>query len=118
MSEKRIKQVESFTANIYVGLKHRPTGTVYGLDVARKVIQGYVDEAKLCVTLTPTEYIYTGGSEPGFIVGLISYPRFPSAPATIEAHAMALAKLLKQKCRQFKVTTVFPDITVMHGNYK
>lgn len=31
----------------------------------------------MCVTVTPTKYVYTGGDEDGVIVGLINYPRFP-----------------------------------------
>lgn len=31
----------------------------------------------LCVTVTPTEYVYTHGCEQGAIVGLINYARFP-----------------------------------------
>jgi hypothetical protein len=111
-------KVPTFTAQIYVGLKHRPTGVVYGLDVARNVIQQYVDEFPLCVTLTPTEYIYVKGSEPGFVVGLINYPRFPSTPERITAHAMELGKRLRKACRQFKVSIVFPEKTVMLGSSK
>ena len=113
-----MRKVTTFTAHIYVGLKHRPTGIVYGLDVARKIIQEYVDAAGLCVTLTPTEYIYTNGGEPGFIVGLINYPRFPSTPEQIAAHAMDLGKRLRKACRQFKVSIVFPETTIMLGSCK
>ena len=31
----------------------------------------------MCVTVTPTKYVYTDGEEDGVIVGIINYPRFP-----------------------------------------
>jgi hypothetical protein len=40
-----------------------------------------------CVTVTPTEYVYTGGREAGAIIGLINYPRFPKTPADIDSEA-------------------------------
>jgi len=61
---------------------------------ARDIAQAYVNEVGLCVTVTPTEYVYTGGLEQGAAVGLVNYPRFPSDPTTIWSHAEALAHRL------------------------
>lgn len=108
-----ITTVPTFTANIYVGYKHRPTGELIQESVVRSAIQGYVDAAGLCVTFTPTSYIYTNGNELGVIVGLINYPRFPSTPEVIREHALAIAEMLLTVCRQFKVSVVMPDETVM-----
>lgn len=47
------------------------------INVAKQVIREYVIEHPACVTINPTDYIYTGGEEAGFVVGLIYYPRFP-----------------------------------------
>lgn len=52
-------------------------------------------ERGLCVTVTPTTYVYTGGFEPGACVRLINYPRFPSEPKAIEARAFELAERLR-----------------------
>jgi hypothetical protein len=49
------------------------------VDYARQ----YCDEHGLCVTVTPTIYVYTGGQEVGLAVGLINYPRFRSTPQEI-----------------------------------
>lgn len=46
-------------------------------NAAREICRAYCDEVGYCVTVTPTSYVYTGGEESGFIVGLINYPRFP-----------------------------------------
>lgn len=72
----------------------------------------YCDEVGLCVTCTPTTFIYTGGEEEGYIVGLINYPRFPSDPATIWAHAETLAARLRVEAGQDSYTIQAPDKTV------
>lgn len=58
---------------------------------AAQAIRAECKRKGLCVTLTPTTYIYTGGEEVGFIVGLRNYPRFPSTPECLETRARALA---------------------------
>ena len=45
--------------------------------LAKEAAQRYCDQIGLCVTVTETEYVYTGGSEKGVVIGLINYPRFP-----------------------------------------
>lgn len=65
----------------------------------------------LCVTIEPTKYIYTGGEEAGFVVGLINYPRFPSTYEDLLVRAKDLAiKLLDQTCQR-SVLIVTPQIT-------
>ena len=68
---------------------------------AKQIAQAYCDDVGLCVTVTATEYVYTNGSEPGVIVGLINYPRFPKYShellETAEALAMKLLKGLDQQ---------------------
>lgn len=105
--------VETFTASIYVGRRMRYSGAIVGEQTALEWLQKRVDEVGLCVTFTPTTFIYTNGSEPGFIVGLINYPRFPSTPDLIRAQALDIAKELRAMMGQLKVTVVFPDVTTM-----
>lgn len=108
-----IKTVKTFHCNIYVGFKQRETGLhIDGLSV-HEAIRKYVDAVGLCVSVTDTEYVYSYGSEPGIIVGLINYPRFPSDPAAIKAHATAIAEMLLKVCKQLKVTIVMPEDTIM-----
>lgn len=108
-----METVRTFTAIVYVGLKVHETGVIFDIDVATKVIQAFVDSVGLCVTVTPTTFIYTNGHEPGISVGLINYPRFPSERIDIRDKALTLAKLLRETLSQFKVSVVFPDETVM-----
>jgi hypothetical protein len=107
-------------ATIYVGVKalknrddrsgHVP---LFWKRKARWLLQKHVDCIGLCVTFTPTTFIYTKGNEPGFSVGLINYPRFPSTRLDIRQHALAIGYLMLREFKQFKVSIVFPDETVM-----
>jgi hypothetical protein len=106
-----MKIEKTFTATIYVGRKVRYDGRVHRLDAIRKALSAYVNEVGLCVTLTETEFIYSNGGEMGVAVGLINYPRFPSEPVKVRAHALKIAEMLMKVCEQMKVTIVFPDAT-------
>jgi hypothetical protein len=54
--------------------------------------------------------------ELGVAVGLINYPRFPSTPEDINAHAIALATRLKEAFNQKRMSIVTPQTTVMLGD--
>jgi hypothetical protein len=106
-------EAKTYTAQIYVGLRTGYTEKIRSLDEVRDICQMYVDEAGLCVSVTPTEFIYTSGREPGAVVGLIHYPRFPSTPSQLEQHALSLAQLLQEGLEQYRVSVVLYDRTVM-----
>lgn len=80
-----VKDVPTYVATIYVG------GDVA---VAREFLRRECYERGLCVTVTPTTFIYTGGEETGIAVGLVNYPRFPSEPFQIFDRACMLASRL------------------------
>jgi hypothetical protein len=61
-----------------------------------------------CVTVTPTEYIYSGGQESGVIVGLINYPRFPATQAEIDEQAELLGALMADDLHQRSYTIETP----------
>lgn len=69
-------------------------------DTAKRYLRRYCYEIGLCVTVTPTDFIYTGGEETGFVVGLLSYPRFNQLRATIREHATQIARALIVECCQ------------------
>jgi hypothetical protein len=108
-----ISSVSTFTATIYVGLKYHYDGEVIDRNAVNAAIQEYVDRIGLCVTVTDTTYLYTNGNEPGVAVGFINYPRFPSTPERIRELALQLAEILLKTCRQWKVSVVMPDETLM-----
>ena len=80
-------------------------------DKAREICRKFCDEEGLCVTVTPTTYVYTGGQESGVIVGLINYPRFPSEPSSIEQIATLLALELMHRLEQQSVSIQSPEVT-------
>ncbi len=70
----------------------------------------------LCVTATPTDFIFTGGSEAGAAIGLINYPRFPSTPEKIKTDALELARTLMAECCQRSCTVAWSDGTAYLEN--
>lgn len=111
-----MKQVDTFVAKIYVGFLEMDSGVMHSLDEAQVVCQEYVDRVGLCVTLDPTQFIYTGGGEPGCVVGLINYPRFASDPDSILWRAIELGRKLMVTFRQYRVSVVTTTDTYMLEN--
>lgn len=100
-------EVASYPVTIFVAGEH-------GLHEIDRECQRYCDEIGLCVTLTRADYIYTGGRESGFAIGLINYPRFPSEAEDIFARAEELARRIIENefCRVQSATVQAPDRTV------
>lgn len=96
-------EAPSYPVSIFVG------GSTWE---AETICLAYCDQVGLCVTVTETAYCYTGGETAGVIVGLINYPRFPSTPDAIFAHAEALALRLIEGLRQQSASIQAPDKTV------
>lgn len=70
-----------------------------------------------CVSVTPTTFVFTGGSETGAIVGLINYPRFPHQDTGILwQKALALAADILTASHQRSCTVVTPDETCLVEN--
>lgn len=108
--------VPTYQATIYCGLREGCDGTTHLLQEARDICQEYADKVGLCVSFTPTEFIYNGGREPGISVGLINYPRFPADVPTIQERALILAMKLKHAFKQNRVSVVCTDKTCMLGD--
>lgn len=108
-----MKEVQTFIANIYLGLKEDYDGEVKSIEEVYDVCQQYCNVYGLCVTVSPTRFIYTNGNEDGCCIGLINYPRFPSANEKITDLAIGLAEILKQDFKQNRVSVVTSDKTYM-----
>jgi hypothetical protein len=107
--------IDTYWATIYVGLKEGYDGVVHSAEEAKDICQAYVNNGGAAVTVTETEFIYKHGREPGVIVGLINYPRFPKKSEEIRAVAVKIAQRLKDAFKQHRVSVLFPDHTVMLG---
>jgi len=95
--------VPTYTASIYVG---------GSLSEAMRTARRFCDEEGLCVTVEPVSYVYTRGSTDGVRVGLINYPRFPTAPEAIFALAEKLTLILIEDLGQESASIVATDKTV------
>ncbi len=82
------------------------------IEVAKQVLREECMREGLCVTIEPTAYIYTGGEEAGYVVGLNNYPRFPMSEHQMDARAKALALLLLERTYQHSCMVQYPDTTV------
>jgi hypothetical protein len=105
--------VESFNAQIWVGLRVGYTDKLHTLDDVREICDRYVNDVKYCVTITPTEFRYVDGNEPGVIVGLVNYPRFPISVPGLVTRATELAGYLMDELEQFRVTVTTPNKSYM-----
>jgi hypothetical protein len=107
--------VDTFTANIYVGLHNIDKDITYDIILVKSICSDYCNEVGGCVTVTPTKFIYTKGQEKGCIVGFINYPRFPSDMNTILKRALDLAERLRVELGQRRVSVVTTNKTYMLG---
>ncbi len=64
------------------------------VEVAKQIIREVCLTRGLCVTVTPTQYVYTGGEEAGYVVGLLNYPRFPCTKEVLAVTAKGLCNNL------------------------
>lgn len=94
--------LETYTVRIYMA---------GDIETAKRWLRHEVWREGLCVTVEPTTFIYTGGEEEGFVVGLINYPRFPSDPASILIRARIIAAGLVSECAQRSALVLAPDVT-------
>lgn len=82
---------------------------------AFNVCMEYCERVGFCVTLNGTGYIYRGKGRgihsPGFVVGLINYPRFPMTQEQLWERASDLAELLREACEAESYTIQAPDRT-------
>lgn len=60
------------------------------IEPAKQAIRAACLPGGLCVTIESTLFIYAGGEEQGFVIGLVNYPRFPATEAVIIDQARTL----------------------------
>lgn len=79
--------------------------------VAEVACQRFAASVGMCVTVTPTCFVYTGGRETGVEVVFRSYPRFPAAPQDCWPLAVELAEQLVVEMGQATAMVVGPTET-------
>lgn len=83
---------------------------------ARRICRQFCMDHGFCVTVTATDFVYTGGCEGGVIVGCINYPRFPSETSELWAKAEMLAEALKAGLCQHSYTLTGNDKTTWRSD--
>lgn len=78
---------------------------------AKQIIRQYCYEVGFCVTIEPCTYIYSGGEEEGFRIGLLDYPRFPLGKIELNDRAYVLANQLCAGLFQGSFTLMNPEET-------
>ena len=78
-----IKTARAYTATLFV------TG-----EGVVEACQEFCNDVGLCVSIKENLYVFTGGSEKGYEITLINYPRFPKTPDDIWKTAEKLAVYL------------------------
>lgn len=98
----KTKRCPTYWARIYIA------GPI---EVAKQIIRAECLHKGLCVTVEPTTYIYTGGEEAGYVVGLNNYPRFAMSEHEIDERARGLARMLIDGTHQHSAMLQTPEIT-------
>lgn len=115
-----MKTLPSYNVQIWVGLKEcfgEGAIHIHTLDEVYEICDLFINEISDCVSVTETSFRYKGNSEPGVVVGYITYPRFPKEPEEILTRAIMLADRLMKGLNQYKVTITTPDNSIMLENY-
>lgn len=107
-----MKILKSFNVQIWCGLRESYTDKIHTLEETEHICENFVNDIKECITITPTKFKYVGGSEDGFIIGLISYPLYPRKQKEILNRAFTLSEILLRELKQEKIT-----ITTPHKSY-
>ena len=114
-----MKIKKSFYAKICLGFREGYTQKVHTLEEVYTFCHQYCNSIGLCVTITPTRFIYTKGQgiadgyEDGCFIELISYPRFPQSKYDIVGTAIELTKLFMTEFKQTRISIVTSDQTYL-----
>lgn len=95
-----MKQEKTYWAKIYL------SGSI---ELIKNACREYCLQVGLCVTVTPTLFIYTGGEEYGVEIGLINYPRFPDTKEGILKKAIELAEKCRDASFQWSYLVMTPE---------
>lgn len=107
MKVKNTKDVDTYWAEICIAGDYQE---------AKSALRKYTIDNKLCVTLTKTDFIYTGGAEEGVLIRIVNYPRFPKDYHSINVISWDLAKYLMEELSQLTALVVTPHTTHWFNN--
>lgn len=94
----------SYSVRIFVGTQDGYSGNFTPVEYIKSRLQEFMDNAGGCVTVTETEFIYTGGNEKGVIIEIINYPRFGTSRKKLWKVAEVIASNLMIELNQYRVS--------------
>lgn len=77
-----------------------------------EICRKYCFKTHLCVTVTPSEFVYTAGQEAGALIRLINYPKYPRSKDKLWKMAVKLAKILWAETYQETILVLADDKTM------
>lgn len=99
-------KVDSFNTQIFIA---------GDASIAKQVCRKFCMEVGQCISVSETNYIYTGGEEKGVIIGFINYPRFPLEKEEIVKQAERLGHQLMKKLCQYSFSIQTPENTFFYS---
>ena len=112
MNEHRLR---TLLANIYLGLQEGYVGPTHEIAELLEYCAAFCRKVDTTVSVTPTVFVYSKGSELGAIIGLI-HAHSPCREEEIRRNSLELAKALLDEFNQTTVSVVFPDETIVFEN--
>lgn len=114
IEKNKINKIEtdSYNVQIWIGTREGYSKKYHTYKEVQAIVDEIVNEG-YCLSITKTEFRYLNGFEPGIIIGLIKYPRFPKTNEEILEKAIEIAKIFKEKFQQERITITAPDKTIM-----
>jgi len=97
---------DTYEIKIYVGLKEHYDGIVHDSKEVKKLLFNYVNVDKIALSITELSFVYPVGGEPGVMIGIINYPRYPLKEEELRAKAFKIAKLCMNEFHQERVSIV------------
>ena len=102
----REEKADSWWAHIYIG---------GDISVAKAKCRELCFPSGLCVTVEPITYIYAGGSEDGYRLGMIQYPPYPESESSLYEKAVMVGKTIAEANCQWSFTIVTPNGNFFHS---
>lgn len=85
------------------------------IEVAKQILRRECQRNPICVTIEPTVFIYPGGEEAGYVVGLINYPKYPKTEQEILGRARELMERLRSETYHDSGLILTPETTEWEG---
>lgn len=108
-NEFKVKYADAYSCRIFIA---------GDINIIAQECREFCMDIGLCVTVTPTSYIYTGGEETGAIIELINYARFPKEKHEISGQAIALGYRLAKKACQGSFTIMNDEKSAFYSRRK